>query len=296
MRRKSQLLPGNRPLHVWIYGPPGVGKTKAAIQVAKLGRTLFIAVESGVLPHHFDGIPKENVVLVGPDTMTDFNVIYEKLRVYQTKYYAWAKNPTDGTREQLRLLDEWFLEESIDPVNYAPRPFLFVVVDTLTDIQKDTITFQVPRDSKDFTKTGQMQIQQWGKSNAMLDMITDALVLQEAPYDSLRCNTVWVSHEKQFFNDEGQIIKVCPSLSGQNPALLGAKFDVEAYVKLETKAGSRMQSMIVQKHGIYRNYDVKDRTNKLGDVISDSTAGAGDILIRVMKNCGWLGENILEKK
>lgn len=290
MRRMGELLPEEKTLSVWLYGPPGVGKSKAAIQVAHLGRTLFIAVESGLMAHHLDGIPRENLVLVGPDTMGDFNVIYNKLKDYQSEYYKWFTTPNPQSVEKMRLLDEWFLQSTIAKENYVPKPFLFVIIDTLTDVQKDTIVHQLPRDAKDFTATKQMQIQQWGMSNAMLDAITDAYVSQEAPYAKLFVNTILISHEKTETDDEGAIARVCPALSGQNPKNIGAKVDVIGYVKLEPKANLMHQSVVVQKSARYRKYDVKDRTNKLGAEISDTTAGACDIMRRIMNNCGWLGK------
>lgn len=288
MRRSEQLLPENKTLHMWIYGPPGVGKTKAALQAARLGRTLFIAVESGIMQHHLDKVPMENLCIVGPDDMNDLNIVYNKLAEFQTTYYKWAENQTDALRENLRRLDSWFQNKELDPVAYKPRPFVFIIVDTLTDVQKDTIIHQAPRDAKDFTKSKTLQIQEWGKSNAMLDSITDAMVKQEKPYVDLRCNSIWISHERTEYNEDGAIARVCPALSGQNPKLIGAKFDVEAYCKLEFKGGARIQSMIVQKHGLYSKYDVKDRTDKLGNEIADSAPGACDIVERIMKNCGWI--------
>lgn len=292
MRKLQDLLPENKTLHVWLYGAPGTGKTKAAIQVAKIARTLFIAVESGLLPHHLEGIPKENLVLVGPDTMQDLNIIYDKFKNYQDTYYKWVAKPSDALKEKLRILDEWFLNDSVNPVDYKPVPFFFVVVDTLTDVQKDTIIHQVPRSNKDFTATGKMQIQQWGTSNAMLDMITDAFIKQEVPYTKLYANSIWVSHEKMDQDKEGNYTRICPALSGQNPSLIGAKMDVEAYCLLESKGGARKQSFVVQKHGKYRVYDLKDRTDKLGNIMTDTVPGKPDMLVRIMKSCGYLPEEL----
>lgn len=290
MRRMNELLPEEKTLSVWLFGPPGVGKSKMAIQVAKLGRTLYIAVESGLLAHHLDGIPRENLVLVGPDTMADFNLVYNKLREYQTEYYKWFDAPNPQSVEKMRVIDEWFLQTAVAKEGYVPKPFLFVIIDTLTDVQKDTIVHQLPRNATDFTANKQMQIQQWGMSNAMLDGITDAYVSQEAPYAKLYTNTILISHEKKEYDSEGAVSGVFPALSGQNPKLIGAKVDVEGYVKLEHKGGAMLQSMAVQKVGKYKNYDVKDRTNKLGTEIVDSAPGAADIMLRTMKACGWLGK------
>jgi hypothetical protein len=293
MRKMSDLLPENKTLHIWAYGEPGSGKTKMAIQVAKLGRTLFLAVENGLTKKHFDGIPMENVCLLGPDSMQDLNTAYNKLADFQTTFYKWKADQSDALKEKLRKLDEYFTGGTVDPITYWPRPFIFVVVDTLTDVQKDTIIHQNPRNAKDFTQSKPMQIQQWGMSNAMLDMLTDALVKQENPYPNIRVNTIWISHEKSEKDKEGNIVKILPALSGQNPATIGAKMDIVAYCKLEEKQGARLQSLIVQKHSKYKNTIVKDRTDMLGNILTDRTPGSSDIMIRVCKNCAYLPEPFL---
>lgn len=290
MRTMNDLLPENKTLHTWIYGEPGAGKTKMAIQVAKLGRTLYLAVENGLTKKHFDGIPMENIALMGPDSMQDLNTAYNKLVEFQTMFYKWKKDPSDAVKEKLRRLDEYFTSTTIDPITYWPIPFVFAVIDTLTDVQKDTIIHQNPRNSKDFTKSIPMQIQQWGMSNAMLDMLTDALVKQENPYPNIKVNTIWISHEKSEKDGDGNIVKILPSLSGQNPANIGAKMDIVGYCRLQSKGKDRIQSLVVQKHGSFKKTIVKDRTDRLGNEMTDKVPGTSDIMLRIYKSCGWLPE------
>lgn len=146
----------------------------------------------------------------------------------------------------------------------------------------------MPRDVKDFSNPKQLLIQQWGASNAMLDMITDALVKQETPYTDLRLNTVWISHEKKNFDKEGNLESAHPALSGQNPKLIGAKMDVEAYCLLKPTNAGMVQEMKFQRKGLYQRYDLKDRTDGLGEALADKVSGDGTIIVRIMKNFGWI--------
>lgn len=125
MRSMKELLPENKTLHIWIYGAPGVGKTKSALKVATLGRTMFLAVETGILKHHLDGIDMKNLTLIGSDNMNDLNNIYNKLKDFQEAAWGYIKTGDEKQKIKAKGLDEWFNSCTYGE-DYVPRPYLFL--------------------------------------------------------------------------------------------------------------------------------------------------------------------------
>ena len=209
---------GNRAyLKALIYGPWGAGKTtfaSTAIDVAPMGRVLFIDAESGDMS--LNGLDLDVIRI---------NKFSQLARVYEFLRLHCRARDTEDT-EKLKQLQERFR----GPVKPNEKPVIYntVVVDSLSEVQKYIMYQLLSIDIEHTTLDNAVdtpEFKEWGQSAEMVRLLVRS-------FRDLPMHVIFVCPEQEA-EDNGRIVRR-PSLPGKLAGEVQGFVDIVGYLRANT--------------------------------------------------------------
>lgn len=267
----------NEWLNFHIFGISGVGKTHlmgTASECVTTSDVLVIDAEGGKATLLANWRDRIDVVRI--NSYKQLNIVYEFMRAHcqlRDRYYvalrAVDEEQVTKLRIQLLKYEAWLknLEGGHEafPVDYPPRLYRLLGVDTLSELQKYLMYHLTGVDIDAIKLDAEYkipQIQDWGKNIEGIRLLVR--VLRDLPI-----HLMTISHDA-VEKDALGAIKIMPNFSGKSlPNEICAMMDVVGYLTIEVLPdGKEQRSLIVQPTG---RYLAKSRFKKMGRVIINPT-------------------------
>lgn len=206
-------LSQHEPQRVLVYGPSKSGKTRAVAGLAEKFKLKVIDAEFGwSVARQIPAEYHSNIDLIQiADNATTPEAAYAVLALLQGKKFSVCQKHNkfccalckDG-------VDTWTLAD-------LRQPNTILVLDSMTQLTNSIINSIVKSKSPNGDMSYQMQIQDWGKGNLLMDMILSYI-------QSLKINVVCISHEKDVSPMESKVERLAPVIMTKEFSRTAPKF------------------------------------------------------------------------